>query len=71
MTMTLPQIERFKLTLPVATAQQIARNLLFGLRGLREAAQSVEDMREMVRLQVNLICYAFEVSGLPTSNTNA
>ena len=39
-------------------ADQIARVLLFGLRGLREVAVSREDFAQMIRLHIALVCDA-------------
>jgi len=42
-------------TNPPAPSDQIARGLLFGLRGLREVAQSADDFSQMIRLHIRLI----------------
>jgi AcrR family transcriptional regulator len=45
-----------------ATPLQIARNLVFGIRGLGATATDVDDMREMTRLQIDLVCAALQRS---------
>lgn len=45
-----------------ATPLQIARNLVFGIRGLGATATNVDDMREMTLLQIDLLCAALERS---------
>lgn len=43
-----------------ATPLTLARNLVFGVRGMGATATGVDDMREMARLQVNLLCAAID-----------
>jgi AcrR family transcriptional regulator len=45
-----------------ATPLQIARNLVFGIRGLGAPATNIDDMREMTLLQIDLLCAALERS---------
>lgn len=39
-----------------SSAEQVAKVLLFGLRGLREVAESHDDYAQMIRLHVSLVC---------------
>ena len=41
---------------PLAPSSQVARGLLFGLRGLREVAQSADDYSDMIGLHISLVC---------------
>lgn len=46
-----------------ATPLELARNLVFAVRGLGATATSVEDMAAMTRLQVDLLCAALQPAG--------
>lgn len=53
-----------------ASSEAIARNLVFGLRGLAATARDVDDFRQMMRLQVDLFCTAIAQpapAGRPTA----
>lgn len=49
-----------------ATPLQLARNLVYGVRGLGATATDPEDMRAMARLQIDLLCAALARSPAST-----
>lgn len=49
----------------VAPAEELARGLVFAVRGLGATARDVDDMRQMTRLQVDLMCAALTETPLP------
>lgn len=53
-------IEDAELPALSAVPLRIARNLVFGVRGLGATATDVEDMRDMTRLAVDMLCAAVE-----------
>lgn len=46
-------------------AEELARGLVFAVRGLGATARDVDDMRQMTRLQVDLMCAALTETPLP------
>lgn len=48
-----------------AAPDELARGLVFAVRGLGATARDVDDMRRMARLQVDLLCSALAGSPLP------
>lgn len=58
----LNQLQEREAELPSLPAEplRIARNLVFGVRGLGATATSAEDMRDMTRLAVDMLCAAVE-----------
>jgi hypothetical protein len=49
-----------------ATAEELARALAYGMRGLRATAASGQDMRRLIAVQVTILMRAI---GVRTSNT--
>ena len=46
-----------------ATPTELARALVYGMRGLREAASSIEEMRRLVEVQVRVLVRAIDGGG--------
>ena len=57
--------EAFPAGLIAASPEELARGLVFAVRGLGATARDVDDMRQMTRRQVDLLCSALTGTPLP------